>query len=60
MGKIVPIKNSQALAKGIIEVLQSSAVVDEASVNSLKGNYSPESVARAYEALYENLLERDE
>lgn len=60
MGKIVPIKNSQALAKGIIEVLQSSAVVDEASVNSLKGNYSPESVARTYEALYENLLERDE
>lgn len=60
MGKIVSIKNSQALAKGIIEVLQSSAVVDEASVNSLKGNYSPESVARAYEALYENLLERDE
>jgi glycosyltransferase involved in cell wall biosynthesis len=60
MGKIVPIKNSQALAKGIIEVLQSSAVVDEASVNSLKGNYSPESVARTYEALYENLLEKDE
>jgi glycosyltransferase involved in cell wall biosynthesis len=60
MGKIVPIKNSQALANGIIEVLQSSEVVNEESINSLKGSYSPESVARAYEALYENLLERDE
>lgn len=57
MGKIVPIKDSQALAEGIIQVLGSSDVVNQASITSLKKDYSPETVARAYESLYSNLLE---
>jgi glycosyltransferase involved in cell wall biosynthesis len=57
MGKIVPIKDSQALAEGIIQVLGSSDVVDQASITSLQEDYSPGTVARAYESLYANLLE---
>ena len=60
MGKIVPIKDPIALAKGIIEVLQSSDIVDQASVIALKEDYSPESVAREYEALYQEVLADDE
>ena len=56
IGKIVRIKNSQALAEGIIQVLDSSYVVPEGTAISLKEEYSPKRVARSYESLYENLL----
>jgi glycosyltransferase involved in cell wall biosynthesis len=57
MGKIVPIKDSQALAQGIIQVLQSPKIVNFESPVELKESYSPETVAKAYEMLYQNLLE---
>ncbi len=60
MGKIVPIQDSRALAEGIIQVLESSDVVDPVSVARLKEDYSPENVARDYEALYQEVLENDE
>lgn len=60
MGKIVPIQDSKALAEGIIQVLESSDVVDPVSVAKLKEDYSPESVARAYEELYQKVMAHDE
>jgi len=60
MGKIVPIQDSMALAEGIIQVLESSDVVDPVSVTKLKEDYSPESVARDYEELYQKVMAHDE
>lgn len=60
MGRIVPIQNSHALAEGIIQVLKSSDIYGQETITSLKEDFSPESVARAYESLYENLLVGDE
>ena len=60
MGKIVPFEDSQALAEGIIQVLKSSEIVGQETITSLKEDFSPGSVARAYESLYRNLLEGDE
>ncbi|MFN2303297.1 MAG: glycosyltransferase family 4 protein [Anaerolineales bacterium] len=56
MGKIVPIQDSEALAKAIIVVLGSKDLVNPEKVVDLVKHYSPESVAQAYEALYQQLL----
>jgi len=58
-GKIVPIKDSLALAEGIIQALQSKDVFDQGSVSQLKEQYSPQKVAEEYESLYLRLMEDD-
>ena len=58
-GKIVPIKDSLALAEGIIQVLRYMDVFDQGSVSQLKEQYSPHKVAEEYESLYLRLMEDD-
>lgn len=60
MGKIVPAADSSALAEAIIIVLQSDQRVDPADVNLLNKYYAPETVAEAYEEVYQNLLGNNE
>ena len=60
MGKIVPVMDSTALAKAIIDVLQSDQRVDPAKVNLLIKYYAPETVAGAYEEVFQNLLGNNE
>ncbi|MDY6847062.1 MAG: glycosyltransferase family 4 protein [Chloroflexota bacterium] len=57
MGKIVPVKNPHALAEGIVAVLKSSNRLDDKKVDALKDHYSPETVAKKYETLYQKLME---
>jgi len=59
MGKIVPVKDSHALAEGIIAVLNSSDRLDNEKLNTLKEHYSPETVAKEYESLYQKLMRFD-
>ncbi|HAF49006.1 MAG TPA: glycosyltransferase family 1 protein [Anaerolineaceae bacterium] len=56
MGKIVPVKDSHALAKGILDILKSSVRFNGEKLNALKEHYSPERVAKAYETLYQKLM----
>lgn len=56
MGKIVPIRDSQTLAQAIIEVLESDGLVNAQKAADLGKHYSPDRVAQAYEALYQQLL----
>jgi len=56
IGKIVPVKDPHALAEGIIAVLKSSDRLDDEKVIALKDHYSPETVAREYETLYQKLM----
>jgi glycosyltransferase involved in cell wall biosynthesis len=57
MGKIVPIKDSHALAEGIINVLGSSHSYKTEDIENLQALYSPETIALAYESLYKKLME---
>ena len=59
MGKIVPVKDSHALAEGIIAVLNSSDRLDDEKLNALKEHYSPETVVKEYETLYKKLMRSD-
>jgi len=56
MGKIVPVKDSHALAKGILDILKSSVRFNGEKLNALKNYYSPERVAKEYETLYQKLM----
>jgi glycosyltransferase involved in cell wall biosynthesis len=59
MGKIVPVKDSHALAEGIFDVLKSSDRLVSEKLNALKEHYSPETVAKEYETLYQELMRSD-
>lgn len=60
LGKIIPIRDSDALAKVILSVLQDDRPVPPDQIADLADAYSPETVAAAYEAIYEGLLEQHE
>ena len=55
MGKIVPTRDADALAQAVIAVLEGQVPADEETVTKLKAHYAPETVARAYEALFEEV-----
>jgi len=59
MGKIVPVKDSHALAEGIIEVLKSSDRFAGKKLLAMKDYYSPETVVKEYETLYQKLMRSD-
>lgn len=56
MGKIVPTRDAGALAQAVIDVLQGQVTADEETVAKLKAHYAPETIARAYEALFEEVI----
>jgi len=56
LGKIVPPKNSTALAEAIVQSLTSKSRFDLEKVSSLREHYSPKMVAQTYEKLFQNLL----
>ena len=58
MGKIVPIREAEALGRAVIEVMQSESQASTETVEKLAAFYSPETVARAYELLFEEVLSK--
>ncbi len=56
MGKIVPVRDADALAQAVIDVLQEQMPASEETVAELKAHYAPGTVARAYEALFQEVL----
>lgn len=58
MGKIVPIRDAKALGQAVIEVMQGEGQVTAETVEKLAAFYAPETVARAYEALFEEVLSK--
>ncbi|MBG0770646.1 MAG: glycosyltransferase family 4 protein [Anaerolineaceae bacterium] len=58
MGKIVPICDAKALGQAVIEVMQGEGQVSAEIVEKLAAFYSPETVARAYESLFEEVLSK--
>lgn len=59
MGEIVPIKDSEALANAIIRVLRAKSLVEPGVVMDLQVQHAPDSVAAAYEGVFNELLERN-
>jgi glycosyltransferase involved in cell wall biosynthesis len=60
MGRIVPIRDSGALADEIIELLRTDLEPSPEKVSELTHFYAPETIAEIYEALYRSLVEADE
>ncbi len=58
MGKIVPTKDHQALADGIIAVLEGDFTKPNKTSAWIESHYSPASVAKLYESIYSNQLKR--
>ncbi len=56
MGTVVPLKDSTALAEAIIALLAGYHPPDPQKVAAWLDAYTPETVARAYEVLYQELL----
>ena len=56
MGKIVPVMDSAALARGILAVLESGMRVEPGQIKQIAAHYSPQTVAEAYETLFEQLV----
>jgi glycosyltransferase involved in cell wall biosynthesis len=52
MGEIVPVRDAAALAKAIIKVLKRGMRVDPETARNIAQEYAPETVAKAYAALY--------
>lgn len=57
MGQIVPLRDSDALAQAVSEVLASSRRPNPEELSMLRDIYSPDSVARAYENLFQELTD---
>jgi len=55
-GRVVPVKDSGALADAILEVLQSGIQMNPEKIASVATQYSPETVARAYETQFQRLM----
>lgn len=60
MGKVIPPRDSSALSKAIIDILQSRARIDPEYVKSLVVYYAPDTVAQAYESLFKDLMRKNE
>ncbi len=60
MGRIVPLRDEKALAEAVTQVLGSSSYRNLEELAMLIEHYAPESVARKYEDLYQELLGADE
>ena len=60
LGKIVPVRDAAALAEAIISILEDDRPFAPDQIAALALTYSPETVAAAYEAIYEGLLEQHE
>lgn len=60
MGKIVPPREPEALGRAIIEMLDSGIQVDPHAVEMVIQHYAPETVAKAYEDVYRDLVRHDE
>jgi glycosyltransferase involved in cell wall biosynthesis len=60
MGRIVPRRDSAALARAIVDLLRQTDGVDAVRVSKLAMYYSPKTVAEAYESIYQDLIETDE
>ena len=58
-GKIVPPKNSAALAEAVVQLLTDHSNFDLDKVSSLREHYSPRSVAQSYVKLFQSLLRED-
>lgn len=56
MGQIVPVRDADALAKAIIDELTLQKGVEDAIFRKINEFYAPETVAKAYEDLYQELL----
>ncbi|MBW6465568.1 MAG: glycosyltransferase family 4 protein [Brevefilum sp.] len=57
MGEIVPVRDSAALAKAIINVLKRDMRLDPAMACNIAQQYTPETVAEAYADLYRQVKE---
>jgi glycosyltransferase involved in cell wall biosynthesis len=57
MGRIVPPRDSRALAEALIQMLEQPQNFN-GSADSIRQRYSPETVARAYEAIFKELITR--
>lgn len=57
VGKIVSPQDSDQLADAVIEILRSEESVSNAVRSELKADYAPEVIARAYQAVYQRLLD---
>jgi glycosyltransferase involved in cell wall biosynthesis len=55
-GKIVPIRDSEALAEAIQNVLEEGIQIKADEIEALKRHYSPETIADAYLDLYQSLV----
>ena len=53
MGKIVPVMDAAALARGILAVLESGMRVEPGQIKHIAAHYSPQTIAEAYEILFE-------
>ena len=60
LGRIVPVRDADALAEAIISILQDDRSAAPDQVAALTDAYSPETTAAAYETIYEGLLEQHE
>lgn len=59
MGKVVPVADADALAKAIITILDQPERYQD-DQNAITNRYSPDSVARNYEELFESLILSEE
>ena len=60
LGRIVPLRNADALAEAILSVLEEDRPEDRDRMDRLAETYAPHSVAAAYETVYKGLLEQNE
>ncbi len=60
LGRIVPVRDADGLADAILSILEDDRPVMPDQISALVEAYSPETVAAAYEAIYEGLLEQHE
>lgn len=54
MGKVVPIGNSQALAQAVIEIMKNKNAF-QGDILAIKKMYAPDSIAREYETLFNEI-----
>ena len=55
-GKIIPTRNSKALAEAILNVLKEGVQIEADKIEAMKRHYSPETVADEYLKLYQSLV----
>lgn len=58
MGKIVPIRDAKALGRAVVDVMQGEGQASAETIEKLATFYAPKTIARAYEALFEEVLSK--